>query len=49
MKENRRERIVENVCIAVIILVTATVLVILSGASPLEACQMFFRGIFGNL
>ncbi|MCI8578099.1 MAG: ABC transporter permease [Lachnospiraceae bacterium] len=49
MKENQRERIVENVCIAVITLVTATVLVILSGASPLEACQMFFRGIFGNL
>ena len=35
MKENRRERIVENVCIAVITLVTATVLVFLSGASPL--------------
>lgn len=49
MKNHRKERAVENVCIAAITLATAAALVALSGASPLEACQMFFRGIFGNL
>jgi len=49
MKNHRKGYLMENACIAAVVLVTAAVLVVLSGASPAEACQMFFKGIFGNL
>lgn len=39
----------ENICIATITLIVAAVLVLLAGASPIAACQMFFNGIFGNI
>lgn len=49
MNNNRKERMFENGCILVITLVMAAVLVMMAGASPVEACQMFFKGIFGNI
>lgn len=49
MHNNRKQWMIENGCIAVITLVVAAVLILLSGAAPAEACTMFFKGIFGNL
>lgn len=49
MNNNRKERMFENGCILVITLVVAAILIMMAGASPVEACQMFFKGIFGNL
>lgn len=39
----------ETAGIALIALAVGTVLIILAGANPIEAYQMFFKGIFGNL
>lgn len=49
MHNNRKQWMIENVCIAVITLAVAAVLILLAGAGPAEACVMFFKGIFGNL
>lgn len=49
MSGNQKERMAGNACIAGITVVTAAVLVLLSGASPIDAGQMFLQGIFGNL
>lgn len=49
MNKNRKERLFEDGCILCITLIVAAVLVMMAGASPVEACQMFFKGIFGNL
>lgn len=49
MNNSRKERMFENGCILVITLAVAAVLVMIAGANPAEACQMFFKGIFGNL
>lgn len=46
---NSRKAAVEGAKAAIISIALAAVLVILSGASPITACQMFFNGIFGNL
>ena len=49
MNRDRKEKAVEISAIILITVITAAVLVMLAGASPAEACQMFFKGIFGNL
>lgn len=49
MNRDRKERAVEISVIILITVIAAAVLVMLAGASPAEACQMFFKGIFGNL
>lgn len=49
MNKNRKERLFEDCCILCITLIVAAILVMMAGASPAEACQMFFKGIFGNL
>lgn len=49
MNSSRKERAAETAVIAAITLAVAAILVILAGASPLEACRMFLKGIFGNL
>lgn len=49
MGSRKRQNVTGNLCIAAITLFTAAILVVLSGASPLEACRMFLNGIFGNL
>lgn len=49
MNNRRKEWMMENICIATITLIVAAVLVLLAGASPIAACQMFFNGIFGNI
>lgn len=49
MNNVKKGRVFENACILIITLAAATVLVMAAGASPAEAYQMFFKGIFGNL
>ncbi|MDO5406504.1 MAG: ABC transporter permease [Eubacteriales bacterium] len=49
MNSSRVQRAVEMACIVVISLVVAAGLVMLAGASPIGAFQMFLKGIFGNL
>lgn len=46
---NKKEKAVNAAIIAGIMIVVATILILLSGANPLEAYEKFFYGIFGNL
>lgn len=47
-RDGKRE-ILDGLCILLISLAAATVLIMLAGANPAEAYQMFFKGVFGNL
>ena len=49
MSHNRKQKALEIGGIALITIVVGAVLIILAGASPIEASVMFFKGIFGNL
>lgn len=49
MNAGRKAQVMEIAGIALITVVVGTVLIMLSGANPLEAYQMFFKGIFGNM
>lgn len=46
---NKKEKAVNAAIVAGITIVVATILILLSGANPLEAYEKFFYGIFGNL
>ena len=45
----KREKVLQVLIIALIIIITGTALIIASDANPVEAYTQFFRGIFGNL
>ena len=49
MYREGKQGLLDGLYITVITLVAATLLIVLAGASPVEAYQMFFKGIFGNL
>lgn len=49
MNSSRKARAKEGAAVALISILAAVVLIILSGASPIAAFSMFFNGIFGNL
>ena len=46
---SKKNKVIQAVCIAVIIIAVGTGLIVLSDASPMEAYTSFFHGIFGNL
>lgn len=45
----KREKVLQVLIIALIIIITGTALIIASDANPVEAYTQFFRGVFGNL
>lgn len=49
MYRDGKRGLLDGLSITVIALITATVLIMLAGADPMEAYRMFFKGIFGNL
>ena len=49
MYRDGKRGLLDGLSITVIALITATVLIMLAGADSMEAYQMFFKGIFGNL
>lgn len=46
---NRKQQVISNLIIPVITLLAAVLLILLSGANPIEAIAMFFQGIFGSV
>ena len=45
----KKEKIVQFLIIAVLVVLTGTALIIASNANPAEAYSFFFKGIFGNV
>lgn len=45
---NRKQPVIHVLCIALLTILAAVILILLSNASPLEAASMFFQGIFGS-
>lgn len=49
MRGESKKKSIEIISICFIAIVVGTILIMLSGANPIEAYQLFFKGIFGNL
>lgn len=49
MSGERKEKLVQAAVIGLVTVLVGTICIILSDANPIEAYQMFFKGIFGNL